>query len=183
MAYLRSPLPFPLIDLKGRASILLPAFGQLIQPTLLPRWWQDALVAIPRILIGYLLTVDFGSTKFGLPWSPAEYNLGFFEVAFWFPNDVAEFGGLFAQFSNVLAWMAAFSEAVGGVFLLLGLCTRPSAMLLIPTMLVAIFFQQFDSGTWNMLPAAGILWLALYHAILGSGRFGLDYLISKNILK
>jgi len=65
---------------------------------LLPKWWQDFLFAIPRIICGYLLTTDFGAAKFGLPWSPPDSNLGFFEVAFWFPNDVAAYGGLFKQF-------------------------------------------------------------------------------------
>jgi len=75
--------------------------------------------------------------------------------------------------------MGAFSEAIGGIFLLIGLATKPFAFLLICTMLVAIVFQQFNQGTWNMLPAMGILWVVLYNFILGSGRFGLDYLVFK----
>jgi len=30
-----------------------------------------------------------------------------------------------------------------------------------------------------MLPAAGFAWVSLYTLIIGSGRFGVDYLISK----
>ncbi|MEC5171415.1 hypothetical protein QF024_000126 [Chryseobacterium nepalense] len=55
----------------------------------MPFWWQDFLFTIPRIVCGYLLTSDFGAAKFGLPWSPEDNNLKFFEVAFWFPNDVS----------------------------------------------------------------------------------------------
>ncbi len=145
----------------------------------MPFWWQDLLFAVPRIVCGYLLTSDFGAAKFGLPWSPADNNLKFFEVAFWFPNDVAEYGGLFAMFPAFFAWMGAFSEAVGGIFLLLGLFTRPFAVLVFITMFVAVFFQQMNQGVWNMLPAMGIMWVSLFYIILGSGRFGLDYIIAK----
>lgn len=145
----------------------------------MPFWWQDLLLAIPRIVCGYLLTVDFGAAKFGLPWSPEDNNLKFFEVAYWFPNDVAEYGGIFNMFPAFFAWMGAFSEAVGGIFLLLGLFTRPFAVLIFITMFVAVFFQQFNQGMWNMLPAMGIMWVSLFYIILGSGRFGLDDVIAK----
>lgn len=149
----------------------------------MPFWWQDLLFAIPRIVCGYLLTSDFGAAKFGLPWSPADNNLKFFEVAFWFPNDVAEYGGVFAMFPAFFAWMGAFSEAVGGIFLLLGLFTRPFAVLVFITMFVAVFFQQMNQGVWNMLPAMGIMWVSLFYIILGSGRFGLDYIIAKKLTR
>lgn len=149
----------------------------------MPLWWQDLLFAVPRIVCGYLLTSDFGAAKFGLPWSPADNNLKFFEVAFWFPNDVAEYGGLFAMFPAFFAWMGAFSEAVGGIFFLLGLFTRPFAVLVFITMFVAVFFQQMNQGVWNMLPAMGIMWVSLFYIVLGSGRFGLDYIIAKKMIR
>ncbi|TRX41549.1 DoxX family protein [Flavobacterium restrictum] len=152
---------------------------RLIQPIVMPFWWQDVLFALPRIVCGYLLTANFGAAKFGLPWSPPDNNLGLFEVAFWFPNDVAGYGGIFATFSVFFAWMGAFSEAVGGIFLLLGFQTRIASFLIMSTMLVAIFMQQIQNGLWNCLPAMGFLWVALFSLIVGSGRFGVDYLISK----
>ncbi|WP_336689558.1 MULTISPECIES: DoxX family protein [unclassified Chryseobacterium] len=156
---------------------------RIFTPIQMPFWWQDLLFAIPRIVCGYLLTSDFGAAKFGLPWSPADNNLKFFEVAFWFPNDVAEYGGIFAMFPAFFAWMGAFSEAVGGIFLLLGLFTRPFAVLVFITMFVAVFFQQMNQGVWNMLPAMGIMWVSLFYIILGSGRFGLDYIIAKKLTR
>lgn len=153
--------------------------NKIIQPTVLPYWWQDLFLTIPRLICGYLLTVDFGAAKFGLPWSPADNNLGFFEVAFWFPNDVADYGGIFAFAPAFLAWMGAFSEAIGGLLLLLGLQTRVASFLIVCTMLVAIFMQQWQEGMWMMLPAMGFLWVAMTHLVLGSGRFGVDYLLTK----
>lgn len=152
---------------------------KLLQPIMMPHWLQDFLCAIPRIVCGYLLATDFGAAKFGLPWSPSDNNLGFFEVAFWFPNDVAEYGGVFALFPAFFAWMGAFSEAIGGLFLLLGFQTRIASFLILCTMLVAVFMQQFSNGMWNMLPAMGFLWVSLFTMVLGSGRFGIDFLISK----
>jgi putative oxidoreductase len=140
-------------------------------------WLADFMLAIPRIVSGYLLTSDFGAAKFGLPWSPPDNNLHFFEVAFWFPNDVKAYGGIFAQFPIFFAWMGAFSEAVGGLFLMLGLLSRPFAVLVAATMLTAIFMQQISQGLWNALPAIGFLWVMLYTFVLGSGRLGLDYWI------
>ncbi|WP_336718057.1 DoxX family protein [Chryseobacterium mucoviscidosis] len=156
---------------------------RIFTPIQMPFWWQDLLFAFPRIVCGYLLTSDFGAAKFGLPWSPADNNLKFFEVAFWFPNDVAEYGGIFAMFPAFFAWMGAFSEALGGIFLLLGLFTRPFAVLVFITMFVAVFFQQMNQGVWNMLPAMGIMWVSLFYIILGSGRFGLDYIIAKKLTR
>ncbi len=154
---------------------------KLTTPLLMQYWWQDLLLLIPRVICGYLLAFDFGAAKFGLPWSPADNNLGFFEVAFWFPNDVAAYGGVFAMFPVFFAWMGAFSEAVGGLFLILGFQTRFFSFLIVCTMLVAIFMQQLQNGMWNALPAAGFLWVALFTTITGSGKWGIDFLIAKKM--
>ena len=74
-----------------------------------------------------------------MPWSPNDANLGLFEVAFWFPNDVANFGGIFAIAPAFFSWMGAFAEAVGGLLLLFGFQTRITSFLIKFTMLVAIF--------------------------------------------
>jgi len=151
------------------------------KPTILYSKFADLMIAIPRFVCGVLLAVDFGASKFGMPWSPADKNLGLFEVAYWFPGDVAEYGGLFAMFPIFFAWMGAFSEAVGGIMLAIGLKTRIASFLILCTMLVAIFGQKWGQGVWSILPAMGFLWVSLYHLILGSGRFGIDYLIDKKL--
>lgn len=154
---------------------------KLLTPVVLPHWSADLLLLIPRLVCGYLLTADFGAAKFGLPWSPPENGLGLFEVAFWFPADVAAFGGLFNTFPAFFAWMGAFSEAVGGIFLVLGLHTRLFALLNLCTMLVAALLQQSGGEIWNMLPALGFAWVMLYLLVLGSGRFGIDALLVQQV--
>lgn len=151
----------------------------LLNPILLPHWALDLLTTIPRIACGIALGFGFGSDKFGMPWSPSDRNLNLFEVVYWFPLDVAEYGGIFAMFPVFFAWMGAFSEAVGGLMLIAGYKTRLAGFLIMCTMLVAIFLQKGGQGLWNVLPALGFLWVSIYALVLGSGRFGMDYLLSK----
>jgi putative oxidoreductase len=150
-------------------------------PVLQKSVWADFLLFIPRFVCGMLLAIEFGASKFGMPWTDPELNLSLFKVVYWFPDDVAQFGGIFAMFPVFFAWIAGFSETIGGLMLVLGFKTRIAAFLIVCTMLVAIFLQQIDNGVWNMLPALGFLWVGIYSLINGSGRFGLDYLIIKRI--
>lgn len=154
---------------------------KLINPVLMPHWAQDLLLAIPRITYGYFLAVNFGASKFGMPWTDPDKNLKLFEVAFWFPEDVSAYGGLFAMFPAFLAWMAAFSETIGGCAWVLGFQTRLFSFLIFCTMLVVVFVHQMQNGLWNMLPGMGILWISLLGMVIGSGRFGLDFLLSKKL--
>ena len=156
-------------------------FKIILTPVTQKQWYADLILAIPRALCGLWLTAMFGADKFGMPWTAKSQNLNLFEVSAWFPEDVATYGGIFAVAPVFFAWMGAFSEAVGGLLLVLGLKTRIASFLIMCTMLVAIFMQKWDQGLWGMLPAIGFLWVALYSLILGSGRFGLDYLISKKL--
>lgn len=142
---------------------------------------NDIIIALPRILCGLILALGFGASKFGMPWSPAESNLSLFQVSDWFVEDVSKFGGLFEAFPLLFAWLAAASETIGALFFALGFKTRIVSFFLIITMLVAMFFQQWDNGLWAMLPALGFLWVALYSLIIGSGRLGLDYIIFKRL--
>ncbi|MDB4292479.1 DoxX family protein [Maribacter sp.] len=150
-------------------------------PTMQKHWIADLLFGSIRFVCGMLLALDFGASKFGMPWTADSQNLKLFEVSAWFPEDVAAYGGIFALAPVFFAWMGAFSEAVGGLFLAFGLQTRIASFLIMCTMLVAIFMQKWGAATWGMLPAMGFLWVATYNLYLGSGRFGLDFLIAKKI--
>ncbi|WP_424003683.1 S41 family peptidase [Maribacter sp. IgM3_T14_3] len=156
-------------------------FEKLITPVTQSSKASDIILALPRILCGLLLAFDFGASKFGMPWTSSESNLSLFQVSDWFVEDIAQYGGLFALSPLLFAWLGAASEALGGLFLAFGLKTRIASFFLTCTMLVAIFFQKWDQGIWGMLPAMGFLWVSLYHIVLGSGRFGLDYLIGKRL--
>lgn len=156
---------------------------QTDKPSAVSGWHfiNEMFLSIPRILCGLILALSFGSSKFGMPWTPSESNLTLLQVSDWFVEDVSKFGGLFAKFPHLFAWLAGAAETIGGLCLAVGFMTRISGFLIMCTMCVAIFFQKWDSGLWNMLPAMSFLWVSMYSLVLGSGRLGVDYLIFNRI--
>ena len=76
--------------------------------------------------------------------------------------------------------MDLFAEAIGGLLLLSRCKTRIVSVLTKRTMLVALFIRQINNGVWNCLAAMGFLQMAMFYLILGSGRFDIDYLRTKN---
>ena len=82
-------------------------FKILSTPILQKHWIADAIFAIIRFVCGMLLALDFGASKFGMPWTDPGQNLALFQVAEWFPKDVAEYGGIFAMMPVFFAWMGA----------------------------------------------------------------------------
>ena len=157
-----------------------------IKPLKFEGWGANILFAVPRFLAGIVLAIDFGASKFGMPWTGADRELGLFEVAAWFPDDVAQFGAPFSWAPVIFAWIGAATEAIGGIFLAVGLGTRFWAFMIGSTMLVAIFFQKWsdflEQGAWSILPALGFLWISIYCLIFGSGKLGLDHWIAKKML-
>jgi putative oxidoreductase len=134
----------------------------LLTPITMPHVWQDVLLAIPRVVGCYFLCVNFGMSKFPTP--------------DWFIEDVGKLGLPFPFF---FAWAAVLSEVVGAAMMVFGFGTRIAGCMIASTMLVAIFLQKSNSEVWEKLPAMGFLWVSLFAIVLGSGRFGIDYLISK----
>lgn len=77
-----------------------------------------------------------------------------------------------------MAFLAGSAEFFGGLFILLGLLTRPAAVALSFTMLVAIFSVHFANGLFmaNNGYEFGLALLAasVSLAISGAGKFSLD---------
>ena len=156
---------------------------RLTKPIIFEKWYMNLLITLPRVLGGLMLCFEFGSSKFGMPWSTTN-ELGLFQVASWFPEDISKFGFPFVLAPKLFAWIGAAAEAIGGLFLAIGLGTRIWSILLSITMLTAIFFQKCPDAmeygsSWPLLPAIGFLWISIYSIVLGSGKFGVDYLISR----
>ena len=158
-----------------------PLLEKLFTPVVQSSKIAEVLITVPRVVAGILLAFVFGASKFGMLWTPKASNLSLFEVSHWFIEDVSNFGGVFAKFPEIFAWMAAATESIGGLFLILGFKTRLTSLFLAITMLVAIFFQKWNQDLWGLLPAMGFLWIAIYHLVLGSGRYGIDYLIANKL--
>lgn len=85
----------------------------------------------------------------------------------------------------LMALLAGSAEFFGGLFILLGLLTRPAATALAFTMVVAIFAVHFDNGLFmsNNGYEFGLALLAasVSLAFSGAGKIGLDSLINKKL--
>lgn len=85
----------------------------------------------------------------------------------------------------LMALMAGSSEFFGGLFLLFGLLTRPTALVLSFTMVIAIFSVHIENGLFltNNGYEFGLALLAatVSLAISGAGRFALDNLFASRI--
>lgn len=74
--------------------------------------------------------------------------------------------------------VVAFVELIGGILLILGLLTRPVAILLAIDMIVALVAVHLPAGLWvgdggyEFVAVLGAAALAL--ALTGAGRFSLD---------
>jgi len=85
----------------------------------------------------------------------------------------------------IMALMAGSAEFFGGILLIAGLLTRPTALVLAVTMLVAIFSVHIDNGLFmsNNGYEFGLALFAMSLALMlqGGGRFSLDNVISNKL--
>jgi putative oxidoreductase len=121
------------------------------------------MLSILRI-VGAFLFVQFGTAKL---------------LAF--PAAIMPGGGTAPLMS--LPGIAGLLEMVGGLLLLVGLFTRPTAFLLSGQMAVAYFIGHAPQGFWPVLnqgtEAVFFCFLWLYISSAGSGPWGLDALWNK----
>lgn len=84
-----------------------------------------------------------------------------------------------------MAFLAGSAEFFGGLFILLGLLTRPAALTLAVTMVVAIFAVHFENGLFlsNNGYEFGLALLAASVSLLlsGSGKAALDQLLHQKL--
>lgn len=85
----------------------------------------------------------------------------------------------------LMAFLAGSAELFGGLFILLGLLTRPAAASLAVTMLVAIFAVHFENGLFmsNNGYEFGLALLAasVSLAFSGAGKAAIDETIAKKL--
>jgi len=85
----------------------------------------------------------------------------------------------------VMALMAGSAEFFGGLLLIIGLLTRPAALVLAFTMLVAIFSVHFENGLFmsNNGYEFGLALFAISISLMfqGGGRLALDNVISRKL--
>lgn len=128
----------------------------------------QAIWFVARVLIG-LLMIHNGLDKLA-------------DVSGFAEHVVAVIGLPFPVF---FTYCAAYTEIVGAILLALGLLTRFSALSLVGTMVVAIYFHlKVDGLNVAPLETASLYCLGyLLFAINGGGLFSLDTLINNTLSK
>ncbi len=79
-------------------------------------------------------------------------------------------------------FMAAASEVIGGIFIIVGLLHRPVALMLVVTMVMALLVHVTAGdpfGIYSNALKALVVFIAL--VITGPGRYSLDYLFLRPI--
>jgi putative oxidoreductase len=101
------------------------------------------------------------------------------------PLVIENFRGWGVPIPEILAPFVSGLEFVGGIALLLGLCTRLFAAPLIVVMIVAIkaaFWEQVDSLSYLLgLSEFAYLAIFLWLAVAGPGPLSLDRLLQRNV--
>ena len=72
------------------------------------------------------------------------------------------------------AWAAGIAELAGGLLLAIGLLTRPAAILIAITMLVAAFLGEAGNPFSDREPALLFAAIAIYFVLAGPGRYSVD---------
>jgi putative oxidoreductase len=104
----------------------------------------------------------------------------FFEYGI--PGTIGAFGQMGVPLANVAAPLVATVELVGGLALILGILTRPAALLLAIDMLAALFLVHLPAGFFLPNGYEFVLALAaaaIALALTGPGAFALDNVLAK----
>lgn len=130
---------------------------QDLGPGIIPSSWAPYLLGLLRIVAAFLFMAHGTQKLFGFPSTGEPHQ----------PVMLLSLMGL-----------AGILETFGGLFLLLGLFTRPVAFVLAGEMATAYFKTHMPQGFWPVLnhgePAVFYCFLFLYFAAVGGGAWALD---------
>jgi putative oxidoreductase len=122
-------------------------------------------LSVFRIVVGLLFTVHGSASMFGI---------------FGGAKGIA---GATVKFGLWPSWWAALIQVIAGGLVLIGLLTRPAAILCSGSMAYAYFTVHLPKSLWPGVnggeSAALFCWAFLTIALLGAGAWSLDSLISR----
>jgi putative oxidoreductase len=159
---------------------MLTIFKKMTIPYSIEEWYLNLINALPKVVGGLLLTFCYSPRNMGVPWNSSFNDLPAFRIAPEFLSTVQGFGSIFSAFPSFFAAAAAFSMFFGGICLIIGCCTRLASLLIFLVMLTTLLFREFDLS-WSYIPTCAFLSISILGIWFGSGRLGLDYLISKKL--
>jgi putative oxidoreductase len=144
-------------DNSSSRSLLVPALGGLYAAL------NTTAETILRAVAGIFLTIH-GSHKITDPFGAAEMveGLGFYPGAFW-------------------SLLLACTEFFGGIFIAIGLLTRPAAFAGMFVLLVTVWFHWITMGQGFSGAEKSLLWAAilLFFVIRGGNRHSVDARIGR----
>lgn len=88
-------------------------------------------------------------------------------------------GGMGFPFPTFFAWSAGIAESLGAALLVLGLMTRPSALMLTITMAVAAFIRHGNDPFQKQEMALLYFFIFLLFTLTGSGKWSVDGMIRR----
>lgn len=132
----------------------------------------DKSLIILRFLIGYVFIME-GIQKFIY-----SDELG-----------IGRFIKIGIPYAEILAPVVGFCEILFGFFILIGLFTRLSSIILIIIMIIAIITTKipvlFDQGIFHFSHKSrndlSMLFCSIYLLIKGCGQYGVDFIISRKL--
>jgi uncharacterized membrane protein YphA (DoxX/SURF4 family) len=100
-----------------------------------------------------------------------------FPSADWFLEQVTELG---FPFPALFAFLAAWGEFLGGIFVAVGLFTRLFALQLTIQMAVAAFMFHKSNFLVDLSAAHSYFWIFLTITVIGSGKIAIDHFFRKS---
>ena len=134
---------------------------------------RNILLLLIRIWLGYRLFGASYSSVTGIIFHPAERE--FFIK--WFGQE------LHYPFPLFMAFLAKSAELFGGILLGIGLFTKPAALVVAFTMLMATLTANLGAD-WNIDGGFTVSYMlfAIILLVEGSGKYSLDYAFSHSII-
>lgn len=143
----------------------------LFAPVEIKSRFINMLIAIPRIVFGILLISDIWRKKIGMPLNETSgYALQLMEFPGW-PGWIDK---------NMILWIDLFEKVGQGSIFLLGFNTRLASFAMLWSIAESWLNDLF---TKSLTIPLCILFISvcLYSLVLGSGKIGIDYRISRRI--
>lgn len=128
---------------------------------------QDIGFLLLRFFTGLALCTVFEKLlpKSGI-WGPQD----------WFIHDVADMGFPFPVF---FAWIAVLSEFIGGILLMLGLYTRPAAIMNVMVTFTATFIYHDGDLSGSGLFSFFFMIMCICIVLFGPGKFSMEHLLAR----
>jgi putative oxidoreductase len=77
-------------------------------------------------------------------------------------------------YPELMAPLSVYAQFAAGIAFILGLFTRWAGLLMAFNFVVAVWMVHWNDPVPGIWPAAILIFLGLYFAVRGSGRYGLD---------